>query len=593
MPTVIDSLIVRLGLDPKGVAKQGAPVTKQLNTIEKQGERATKSVDNLTGSLGKFLALIGGTLAIRTFVQDTITATAELDRLSKNLNLGAGDITAWGNAAEELGGSAKGLQGSLQMLSREQTNLRVKGESSLLPYFSMLRVNLTGVGLAARPTTDILLDLAGAMSHYDRQTGHNILADMGFDEGTINLMLQGRKELEITLKRQKEYAAQVAKFAPEATKLQRELVDTKQGFELLGLTLLHNASPALETVLGWFQKVGEWARNNSEFVGDFLKVIGVGLGAIGLAALPIDGVVLGITALSTGLTLLYQDYQTWKRGGDSFIDWQVWADRIQAVEKAIDSLMPKLKEMGKDANDAFKMIPGVAKLESWLGSKNGGRSVASAAGSAIGKALGVRDHSKQATAQQLQKYFTDHGVSAAEAAGLAANVLSESSGKIDATGDSGKAYGLLQWHADRQANFKKFAGHDIRQSTMEEQMAFILHELGTTEGSAGKALSGATSAREAGELASKLLVRPRDVQGEATRRGNLADHLAGISGASSAVAAAGGSVSPSVASNDNSVTNHVGEIKVYTAATDANGIARDLTKSMDFLFTSQANSGLF
>jgi hypothetical protein len=40
------------------------------------------------------------------------------------------------------------------------------------------------------------------------------------------------------------------------------------------------------------------------------------------------------------------------------------------------------------------------------------------------------------------------------------------------------------------------------------------------------------------------------------------------------------------------VETHIGEIKVYTAATDANGIAKDMGKSMDYLFTSQANYGL-
>lgn len=585
MPTIIDSLIVRLGIDAKGASKQAAPVAKQLNDIEKQGGKATKSVDALSGSVGKFLALIGGTLAIRAFVEDTITATAAVDRLSKNLNLGAGDITAWGNAAEELGGSAKGLQGTLSMLSREQTNLRVKGESSLLPYFSMLKVNLTEAGLAARPTTDILLDLAGAVSGYDRQTAHNIFADMGFDEGTINLLLQGRKELELTLKRQKEYGERVAKFAPEATKLQRSLVDTKQGFTLLGMTLLNDASPALEKVLGWFQKIGEWTRDNSEFVGDFLKVIGVGLGAIGLAALPIDGVVVGIAALAAGLVLLYEDYQTWKRGGDSLIDWSVWAP---PVEKAI-ALVKDLYNAFKNLWQIIQENPTVQKLEARL--KDGYQQSDTRK---LMDRIFSSPNSRTASAQQVKDFFKKQGWSDAQASGIAANVMSESSGKANATGDNGQAYGLAQWHADRQAAFKSFSGKDIRNSTIEDQLKFIQYELTQgTEKAAGDALRGATTAKDAGAIVSERYERPGDVQGEATKRGNLADHLAGIQGASSNVAAAGGSVSSASAANDNSVTNHVGEIKVYTAATDANGIARDLNRSMDFLFTSQAQTGSF
>jgi hypothetical protein len=41
-----------------------------------------------------------------------------------------------------------------------------------------------------------------------------------------------------------------------------------------------------------------------------------------------------------------------------------------------------------------------------------------------------------------------------------------------------------------------------------------------------------------------------------------------------------------------SVETHIGEVKVYTAATDAKGIANDMGKSLDYLFTAQANYGL-
>lgn len=72
----------------------------------------------------------------------------------------------------------------------------------------------------------------------------------------------------------------------------------------------------------------------------------------------------------------------------------------------------------------------------------------------------------------------------------------------------------------------------------------------------------------------------------------------GIGGASQAAAGAGaGQVAQANAAaapggGSKSVETHIGEVKVYTAATDANGIAKDMGKSLDYLFTSQANYGL-
>jgi hypothetical protein len=74
--------------------------------------------------------------------------------------------------------------------------------------------------------------------------------------------------------------------------------------------------------------------------------------------------------------------------------------------------------------------------------------------------------------------------------------------------------------------------------------------------------------------------------------------LGGVPGASQAAAGAGaGQVAQANAAgapgaSSKSVETHIGEVKVYTAATDANGIAKDMGKSLDYLFTSQANYGL-
>ena len=196
-------------------------------------------------------------------------------------------------------------------------------------------------------------------------------------------------------------------------------------------------------------------------------------------------------------------------------------------------------------------------------------------------------------------YFQAQGWSKEQAAGLAANISRESNFNPAAVGDNGKAYGIAQWHPDRQAEFKKRFGKDIQGSSMEEQMAFMHYEL--TQGNerkAGNILRGTSSAAEAAAAVSSHYERPADKAGEAAKRGQLAlTMLGGVPGASQAAAGAGaGQVAQANAAapggGSKSVETHIGEVKVYTAATDANGIAKDMGKSLDYLFTSQANYGL-
>lgn len=119
------------------------------------------------------------------------------------------------------------------------------------------------------------------------------------------------------------------------------------------------------------------------------------------------------------------------------------------------------------------------------------------------------------------------GWSKEQAAGIAANLHEESGYKTDIVGDGGKAYGIGQWHPDRQANFKKAMGKDIRGSSLADQVAFVDWELRNTEKGAGNKLANARSAREAGGIVSKYYERPKDVEGNVRRRGGYAELIAG------------------------------------------------------------------
>lgn len=133
-------------------------------------------------------------------------------------------------------------------------------------------------------------------------------------------------------------------------------------------------------------------------------------------------------------------------------------------------------------------------------------------------------------AGRVMQFFQDLGWSQAQSAGITANLSAESGFNSSAVGDNGKAYGVAQWHPDRQENFKKWAGKDIRQSTLEDQLHFVHYEL--TEGAevaAGKLLKAATKSRDAGATVSRYYERPgitdEAKDREARTRGEIAYQL--------------------------------------------------------------------
>jgi Phage tail lysozyme len=139
---------------------------------------------------------------------------------------------------------------------------------------------------------------------------------------------------------------------------------------------------------------------------------------------------------------------------------------------------------------------------------------------------GGQDKRSGATSDLMQ-YFESQGWSHAQASGLVSNFTVESGLRPNAVGDGGSAYGLGQWHPDRQAAFASMFGKDIRSSSLLEQAAFANYEL--TQGNeqhAGQALKGAKSAYDAGAIISSLYERPADREGNMAIRGGLAQQLA-------------------------------------------------------------------
>jgi hypothetical protein len=113
------------------------------------------------------------------------------------------------------------------------------------------------------------------------------------------------------------------------------------------------------------------------------------------------------------------------------------------------------------------------------------------------------------SSQLAMKVLMAKGWTKVQAAGIAANIAAESGFKFKAVGDGGRAYGIAQWHPDRQLRFKSVFHKDIRESTFEEQVAFVDWELRNTEKKAGDLLRKATSPAQAAAIVEQKYERSK------------------------------------------------------------------------------------
>ena len=131
---------------------------------------------------------------------------------------------------------------------------------------------------------------------------------------------------------------------------------------------------------------------------------------------------------------------------------------------------------------------------------------ASPEGKSLGEAKGMGG---SGSSDAAMKFFQDRGYTKEQAAGIVGNLQAESGKtmKTNALGDNGKAYGIAQWHPDRQKNFEKQFGHPIQESTFYEQLSFVDWELNHTEGKAGARIRQAKTAEESAKTFDSMYER--------------------------------------------------------------------------------------
>lgn len=126
--------------------------------------------------------------------------------------------------------------------------------------------------------------------------------------------------------------------------------------------------------------------------------------------------------------------------------------------------------------------------------------------------------------KQAYDYFVGKGWTPAQAAGIISNIHHESGFDIKNVGDAGKSHGLAQWNSSRLADLENFAGKSVKDTTFQEQLDFINHELTTgNERVAGDLLRKTTSPAEAAAIVSSRYERPKN--NENMRRGKTAEEF--------------------------------------------------------------------
>lgn len=563
---VIREFLVALGfkVDQKG-----------LKTFKEGVEDSTKGVVRLVATIQ------GAALTIGASVAGFASKIESLYFVGRRVGATENSLRALGGAARDFGVSADMALGSVEAIAKFMRN-NPAGES----YIASLGVQTRDANGNLRDTVDLVADIGRVMAAKPTWLASQYSSVLGIDENLMLAMRDPafvERLRQIRTESENNGMSRAAKDAHELMNSIRELGRTADNmFTLIQADLQEKVGPELKRLSAWFkdnapeiakrisevaqvvlrmaetvlpvlgaviEKFVEWDKATNGWTTNILlavaalKVLGgfqilSGLGKLSAALRGVGGAAAAAQAgaaaggaaaagagVAAGATIGTTALAAAAIGapiaiGGAYLQHQMTGTE-EGIKQRIADRQARIKEKDElielDPRNAAKYQVEKIPLERDIAEytkKLEQLKTAPATAPDAAPGAGLPD---------AMEFFQKLGWTQEQAAGIVANLKHESNMRADAVGDQGQAYGIAQWHPDRQANFARWARKDIRQSTLAEQLAFVHHEL--TQGAeqrAGQLLRASQNAQQAGEVVSRYYERPRDADGEALRRGQTA-----------------------------------------------------------------------
>ncbi|HCT3120303.1 hypothetical protein E4V36_07080 [Proteus mirabilis] len=343
-------------------------VQNELNKTDTQYQKAGESV---AGFAKKALTAVGLFMSASALVGESVARAAEiesLDKFGKKINVATADVDAFAGSVAELGGTREAAQSDMEAMAKS---------------FGFAGNSMEKILRTADKVQGMKFDKAKAT-----------LGALGVsDDKTVELMMKGRKELERMMRVQKEYSGITRESIEQSVKFNKSMQSFKQSSGLLKNSFLEMVIPILATGLEWVSKFVGFCKENKTLITGFFIAVGIALAtyyvppmlaaaAATLAAtLPIIAIIAVIALLAAAFALVYDDIMNFIDGNDSMIGrildkypalktvilalwdaFKVLFDFIKTVVKVVaDIVVDAYNIMNKALNDFIGWLTGSIK----------------------------------------------------------------------------------------------------------------------------------------------------------------------------------------------------------------------------------------
>ena len=550
MATIVDSLVVTLGLDASGFKagqEQARTAIKRTASesvtagkeMEARGKQAAQFFGQIKTEALSLIGMLVGGKGLEVFVRDTTRSLADLGRVANRIGTAVPQLAAFRNMIERNGGSANAAAASLSSLTDAMEQYRLTGTSPMANFF-----NNMGIGRGDNAMQAYMKFVQFAQAHANDVPLINLMGHgIGLDQGTIDATVQMKNLATVNAEMSKSIHLGVADetMAKRMQQLQSDFTALGQAAEFAGQKMLTDLQPQLSKFSQWLT---EEIVNKPQIVTGVVALVAT-IGTLG--ALRISASAMGLTGVADAIGAIFA---TMSRFSVLAMPLALKGDTMPGASAA---------NAPSWAKPGGLLGPRIANLE--------GPIQPPAEGSAAGGVM-----------ERLRAFYRAKGLSDAQIAGILSNVAAESGfDPNQSTDDGGKeAYGLFQHRDTRLTSMRARYG---QRPTVEQQAQFAWDELHSSEKLAMFGLSQSRTPAEAGAAFTQF-ERPANMAQRGVNRGAAAARFMPSSAYGPRAAPAS---SPSI---------NVGAVTINTQASDMRGAGGDLGRALADQMVQQSNRGL-
>ena len=335
---------------------------KPLQDGIKQTESSLKGLANtfakITATYFSYQALSG---IIKSFNDFNTT----LDNSTAIMGYNVEWVANYGNALKRFGGDTNSVVSTLNNLNQHLQDVKFGG-GALIEVAKKYGIAFTNSNGSLMNAETLLGSLANQMQRYDKQTRVAIANQLGLDESMQRAFLDGGKELNNLIKKQKELGLVTKDDLKASSEFSRVMLDFKDIFTYLSRLLARTFLPVLTNILKGIISFVEFLKRHKEFV----KIFFAGM------LLAITPVILSLTkmalvsskafapflkgaAIIAGIALVIEDIYGYFKGWDSVTGDLV--KKFPALGKALEFIRPLVLGLEK----AFQSIMTWLKDPTW------------------------------------------------------------------------------------------------------------------------------------------------------------------------------------------------------------------------------------